>query len=51
MAAMVPKAREIDPRDCRRSADRFLPERMDADYETVYHEVLEAGVEARQAVR
>jgi glycosyltransferase involved in cell wall biosynthesis len=37
MAAMVPKAAEIDPDQCRRSAwERFSPERVAAGYERMY---------------
>jgi hypothetical protein len=48
---MIPKAGEIYARACRRSAERCLPARVAASFETVYREVLEAGIEARQAVR
>jgi glycosyltransferase involved in cell wall biosynthesis len=44
MAAMVPKAAEIDPEQCRRSAkERFSPDRVAAGYEEVYSAAL-AGV-------
>jgi glycosyltransferase involved in cell wall biosynthesis len=42
MAAMVPRAGEIDPAQCRRSAQRFSPDRVAAGYEAVYEQVLAA---------
>jgi glycosyltransferase involved in cell wall biosynthesis len=47
MAAMVEKASQIDPRECRRSAERFSPDRVAAGYEAVYERVAEAA-RARQ---
>jgi glycosyltransferase involved in cell wall biosynthesis len=46
MAAMVDRAGDIDPQDCRRSAERFSPDRVAAGYEAVYREAVEAGVRA-----
>jgi glycosyltransferase involved in cell wall biosynthesis len=50
MAAMVDQAGDIDPDECRRSAERFSPDRVAAGYEQVYHGAIQAGTEARQAV-
>src|ERR671915_629203 len=36
MAAMVEKAGEIDPAECRRSAERFSPQSVAAGYEAAY---------------
>jgi glycosyltransferase involved in cell wall biosynthesis len=36
MAAMVDRAGEIDPAECRRSAERFSPDRVATRYEEVY---------------
>jgi glycosyltransferase involved in cell wall biosynthesis len=49
MAAMVDRAGHLDPMDCRRSAERFSPDRAAAGYESVYHAAIHAGVEARAA--
>jgi glycosyltransferase involved in cell wall biosynthesis len=38
MAAVVDRAASIDPMECRRSAERFAPDRVAAAYEAVYHE-------------
>jgi glycosyltransferase involved in cell wall biosynthesis len=48
MAAMVPKAEEIDPAACRRSAhERFSPDRVAAGYEEMYSAALaRAGASA-----
>jgi glycosyltransferase involved in cell wall biosynthesis len=46
MAAMVDKAGEIDPEACRRSAERFSPDRVAAGYEEVFRQVLEGGPSA-----
>jgi glycosyltransferase involved in cell wall biosynthesis len=43
MAAMVDKAGQLDPMDCRRSAERFLPDRVAARYEAVYAAAVEQG--------
>jgi glycosyltransferase involved in cell wall biosynthesis len=40
MAAMVEKCAGIDPQDCRRSAERFLPDRVAARYEQMYSKAL-----------
>lgn len=45
MAAMVPMAREISPHDCRRSVERFAPNRVAAAYEAVYDDVRGATVQ------
>jgi glycosyltransferase involved in cell wall biosynthesis len=50
MAAVVDRAAEIDPDECRHSAMRFSPDRVAAGYEQIYHEAVEARTEARQAV-
>jgi glycosyltransferase involved in cell wall biosynthesis len=47
MAAMVEKAADIDPEQCRRSAERFHPHRVAAGYEEVYSRALRpAGASA-----
>ena len=46
MAAMVPRAAEIRPEDCRRSAERFAPHTVAAGYEEVYRHAIEARAEA-----
>jgi len=38
MAAVVERAAGIDAMECRRSAERFAPERVAERYEAVYHE-------------
>jgi glycosyltransferase involved in cell wall biosynthesis len=43
MAAMVERVGEIDPAECRRSADRFSPHRVAAGYEAVFREAIERG--------
>jgi glycosyltransferase involved in cell wall biosynthesis len=43
MAAMVEKAGELDPADCRRGAERFSPDRVAARYEAVYRQTVEAA--------
>jgi glycosyltransferase involved in cell wall biosynthesis len=43
MAAQVESATRLDPMDCRRSAERFLPNRVAAGYEAMY----EAAISAR----
>jgi glycosyltransferase involved in cell wall biosynthesis len=45
MAAMVDEAGRLDPFECRRSAERFLPDRVAARYEAVYS----AAVEQKRA--
>jgi hypothetical protein len=42
---MVDKAGDIDPLDCRRSAERFSPDRVAAGYEQVYRTAVSAGGE------
>jgi glycosyltransferase involved in cell wall biosynthesis len=49
MAAHVDRCAEIDPLECRRGAERFLPDRVAAGYEAVYHRVLEEGVAPERA--
>jgi glycosyltransferase involved in cell wall biosynthesis len=46
MAAHVEQAAEIDPEDCRRSAERFTPDRVAVGYEQAYLDAA-AGGEAR----
>jgi glycosyltransferase involved in cell wall biosynthesis len=41
MAALVERAAEIRPEDCRRSAERFSPHRVAAGYEAAYAGALE----------
>jgi glycosyltransferase involved in cell wall biosynthesis len=41
MAALVDEAGHLDPLECRRSAERFLPDRVAARYEAVYATVLD----------
>jgi glycosyltransferase involved in cell wall biosynthesis len=48
MAAMVDKAGQIDPLTCRRSAERFAPDRIAVGYESVFRS---AVVQAPQPVR
>jgi glycosyltransferase involved in cell wall biosynthesis len=43
MAAMVERAGDISPEACRRSAERFLPDRVAAGYEAVYRAAIEGG--------
>jgi glycosyltransferase involved in cell wall biosynthesis len=43
MAALVEKVAELDPETCRKSAERFSPDRVAAGYEDVYRSVI-AGV-------
>jgi glycosyltransferase involved in cell wall biosynthesis len=43
MAAMVDRVAEIDPAECRRSAERFSPHRVAAGYEAVYGEAIGRG--------
>lgn len=50
MAAAVERCGDIDPLACRRSAERFAPDRVAGGYETVYREALAgAGRRARTA--
>jgi glycosyltransferase involved in cell wall biosynthesis len=43
MAAAVDKVGAIDPMECRRSAERFSPDRVAARYETMYEAAIAAG--------
>jgi glycosyltransferase involved in cell wall biosynthesis len=43
MAAKVEEAGRLDPLECRRSAERFLPDRIAARYEAVYAAAVEHG--------
>jgi glycosyltransferase involved in cell wall biosynthesis len=47
MAAMVPKAGELDPLRVRQSAQRFSPDRVAAGYESVFESVLQRAGAAR----
>jgi glycosyltransferase involved in cell wall biosynthesis len=49
MAAAVDRAAGIDPVTCRRSAERFAPDRIAADYEDVYREAIAALMAATPA--
>jgi glycosyltransferase involved in cell wall biosynthesis len=51
MAAMVDKAGQLDPTDCRRSAERFSPDRVAAGYEHVYRAAVSAGAGMAAAAR
>jgi glycosyltransferase involved in cell wall biosynthesis len=52
MAAMVERAAEIDPAECRRTAaERFSPDIVGVGYETVYREAVESAVELHRALR
>jgi glycosyltransferase involved in cell wall biosynthesis len=50
MADMVDRAGELDPRECRHSAERFHPDRVAAGYEQAYRAAMEAGRQAGRAV-
>jgi glycosyltransferase involved in cell wall biosynthesis len=50
MAAMVDRVGEIDPAECRRSAERFSPDRVAALYEAAYEQA-RAGAEASERRR
>jgi glycosyltransferase involved in cell wall biosynthesis len=43
MAAQVERADEVDPLTCRRSAERFAPDRVAAGYEAAYRDVIAAA--------
>ncbi|MEA2376560.1 MAG: hypothetical protein QOD13_467, partial [Thermoleophilaceae bacterium] len=43
MAAMVEQAGQLNPEDCRRSAQRFSPDRVAAGYEQVYRAAVRPG--------
>jgi glycosyltransferase involved in cell wall biosynthesis len=51
MAAMVNRAGDIDPQECRRSAERFSPDRVAARYEDVYLEGIGRAGEVRGEAR
>lgn len=51
MAAMVDTAGDIDPQECRHSAERFSPDRVAAGYEDVYLEIVGRGGEVREEAR
>jgi|tagenome__1003787_1003787.scaffolds.fasta_scaffold20910273_2 glycosyltransferase involved in cell wall biosynthesis len=46
MAEMVPRAGELEPEDCRRSAERFSPHVVAAGYENVYRDAMASRTEA-----
>jgi glycosyltransferase involved in cell wall biosynthesis len=46
MAAMVDKCAEIDPLNCRHSAERFHPDRVAAGYEAVYEQAAQARADS-----
>jgi glycosyltransferase involved in cell wall biosynthesis len=46
MAAMVPRAGELKPQDCRESAERFSPHAVAAGYEAVYRDAIESRAQA-----
>jgi glycosyltransferase involved in cell wall biosynthesis len=48
MAATVDRVREIEPAECRRSAQRFSPDRVAAGYEAAYRDAIERHAEARR---
>jgi glycosyltransferase involved in cell wall biosynthesis len=43
MAAFVDRAGSLDPMECRRSAERFSPDRVAARYEATYEAAITAG--------
>jgi glycosyltransferase involved in cell wall biosynthesis len=47
MAAAVEPAGRIDPMECRRSAERFLPDRVAARYEAMYEAAIARGADRR----
>jgi glycosyltransferase involved in cell wall biosynthesis len=47
MASMVEKCAELDPAECRRSAERFHPSRVAAGYEAVFYEAIGVAAAAR----
>jgi glycosyltransferase involved in cell wall biosynthesis len=51
MAAVVEQAGNLDPMDCRRSAERFSPDRVATRYEAAYHAAIGAGERARERPR
>jgi glycosyltransferase involved in cell wall biosynthesis len=48
MAAMVPRAGELTPQDCRKSAERFSPHAVAAGYEAAYREAIESRAQTLQ---
>jgi glycosyltransferase involved in cell wall biosynthesis len=48
MAAMVPRAGELKPEDCRKSAERFSPHTVAAGYEDAYRDAIESRTQAPQ---
>jgi glycosyltransferase involved in cell wall biosynthesis len=50
MAAMVQRAGELTPENCRRSAERFSPHTVAAGYEAVYRDAIESSAEAGHRV-
>ncbi|MGZ4316223.1 MAG: glycosyltransferase family 4 protein [Gaiellaceae bacterium] len=48
MAAMVPRASEIRPEDCRQSAERFSPHTVAAGYEAIYREAIDSQPGSRE---
>jgi glycosyltransferase involved in cell wall biosynthesis len=48
MAAVVDDAGRLDPMECRRSAERFSPDRVAARYEQMYEAAIAAGSERRR---
>jgi glycosyltransferase involved in cell wall biosynthesis len=44
MASFVDRAGQIDPRECRQSAERFSPDNIAAGYENMYEAAIAAGV-------
>jgi glycosyltransferase involved in cell wall biosynthesis len=51
MAAVVDDAGRLDAMECRRSAERFSPDRVSARYEQQYDAAIAAGSERRRAGR
>jgi glycosyltransferase involved in cell wall biosynthesis len=48
MAAMVPRAGELKPQDCRKGAERFSPHVVAAGYEAAYRDAIESRTQALQ---
>jgi glycosyltransferase involved in cell wall biosynthesis len=48
MAARIEDVKAIDPEECRRSAERFSPDRVAAGYEAAYREAIERHPERRR---
>jgi glycosyltransferase involved in cell wall biosynthesis len=49
MAARVESAGRLDPMECRRSAERFSPDRVAARYEAMYEAAVASGADRRLA--